>query len=298
MRCIRCGRKRDVYLKSYNAHLCRDCLILCCQNRVRNTIDKFKMCNPKENILVAVSGGKDSLVLWDILNELGYNTFGIHIDLGIEGYSPLSKKLVMEFAEKRNLPYKVLDIREVLGLGIKEIVSVLKRPACRICGLIKRYLINVEASEFDCVATGHNLDDEAGALLGNILNWQEGFLSRQYPVLEKEGKLKKKIKPLCFNLEEEIRYYADFRGIEYVKEPCPLSKKATSSFYKEVVNSIERKMPATKIRFYKEFIKKRYFKEEETDLFPCEVCGFPTTNKICGFCRLKEELNRKIKIVV
>ena len=56
---------------------------------------------------------------------------------------------------------------------------------CGACGLSKRHLFNQVALDhgYDVVATGHNLDDEAAVLLGNVLQWEVGYLGRQYPVL-------------------------------------------------------------------------------------------------------------------
>ena len=49
-----------------------------------------------------------------------------------------------------------------------------------------------------CLATGHNLDDEAAVLFGNVLHWQMGYLLRQSPVLEADGEgLSRKVKPFC-----------------------------------------------------------------------------------------------------
>ena len=54
-----------------------------------------------------------------------------------------------------------------------------------MCGLIKRYLLNFWAfrEHFSVYATGHNLDDEAATLLGNVLHWQIDYLSHQHPTL-------------------------------------------------------------------------------------------------------------------
>ena len=60
-----------------------------------------------------------------------------------------------------------------------------RRAPCGACGLSKRHLFNSVALEhgYDVVATGHNLDDEAAVLLGNVLRWETGYLGRQHPVL-------------------------------------------------------------------------------------------------------------------
>ncbi len=298
MKCRWCEKEAIVRLRSYNLKLCGECFVNFFRRRISRTIEEFKMFTPQERVLVAVSGGKDSLVLWDVLDELGYLTEGVYINLGIKHHSDVSEEKVKKFAKDKELPLGVVCIREELGGGIKEVAEALKRIPCRICGMVKRYIINRQAQSFDCVATGHNLDDESAALLGNVLNWQEGFLMRQAPVLERNSTFQRKVKPLCLVSEEEIRLYAQLRRIDFVDEKCPLSKEATSLFYKKIMNEIEDKMPATKIRFYKEFVRKGYFKfkrgEEKSKLSPCSKCGYLTINEVCTFCQMKERLEKTL----
>ncbi len=72
-------------------------------------------------IMVAVSGGKDSLVLWDVLNELGYKTMGIHIDLGIDEFSKKSIKAIENFAGPRDLEWKIYHLTDFVGLDMVQI---------------------------------------------------------------------------------------------------------------------------------------------------------------------------------
>ena len=62
------------------------------------------MFEPDDRLLVAVSGGKDSLALWDILIDLGYDATGFYLDLGIGSYSERSKDAAVEFAEQKRRP--------------------------------------------------------------------------------------------------------------------------------------------------------------------------------------------------
>jgi len=291
MKCRICKKEANITLKSYNLNLCPDCFLEFFRKRVYTTINEFKMCTPKDRILVAVSGGKDSLSLWHILNDLGYRTCGLHIVLDIEEYSQKSYQKVIKFAQTKDLEIRIVSVRDEFGKSIRELARIAKRLPCRVCGMIKRYLMNREAKDFDCLATGHNLDDEASTLLGNLLNWQEGFLTRQSPVLEENYTLKRKIKPFAFISQEEIALYAELCGIDYLKEECPFSRTATSCIYKGVLDKIEEEMPATKLRFYKGFIRKEYFKREKKDkLSPCKSCGYLTIGEVCNFCKLKEKV--------
>ena len=66
-------------------------------------IRKYDMFGHDQRILVAVSGGKDSLSLWDLLVRLGYQADGLYIGLGIDGgvdYSGVSQARAREFADR------------------------------------------------------------------------------------------------------------------------------------------------------------------------------------------------------
>src|SRR5213595_4008297 len=139
------------------------------------------MFTPEEAVLVAVSGGKDSLALWEVLIEEGYRTTGLYLDLGIFDYSIESKARCEKFATAHGVPLIVTAVAEEVGAPVPIIKTVTRRPPCSACGLSKRYLMNRVALErgFPVVATGHNLDDEAATLFGSVMHWQTDALPRQ-----------------------------------------------------------------------------------------------------------------------
>ncbi len=300
MKCRRCGHKAILELKSHNTAFCKDCFLFFFERQVKRSIDKYRMFSKKERILVCVSGGKDSLALWDLLLSMGYQADGLYVDLGIEEYSGKSWEKLNSFSQKRGLQPIVVSLEE-MGLAIPEVAKKSRRKECSLCGLIKRHFFNKVAYEggFDVVATGHNLDDETSRLLGNVLHWRLDYLARQKPILpEQSKKLKKKVQPLFRVSERESAAYAFLNGIEYVLEECPMSRDATSLKYKEVLARLEAEMPGTKAGFYREFLKVQPTLEEsygslvvkETPSIECSGCGFPSFIDPCNFCRLKEAL--------
>jgi len=78
-------RKAEVYLKHYRLPLCKEHFISWFLKRLKGTIESFEMFTQK--VAVGISGGMDSLALWHALTLLGYDTYGIHINLGIYQYS-------------------------------------------------------------------------------------------------------------------------------------------------------------------------------------------------------------------
>src|SRR5260370_616961 len=98
------------------------------------------------------------------------------------------------------------------------------RPPCSACGTMKRHYFDAAALEggFDVLVTGHNLDDEAARLMGNVLRWQTDHLARQRPVLPAtHPKFVRKVKPLYLTSEYETAVYAFMRGIDYIVDECP-----------------------------------------------------------------------------
>ncbi len=84
MKCRTCGAKAAVNMRQHKLALCKEHFLDWLPNQTARFIKKYRMFGPDEKILVAVSGGKDSLSLWDILHRLGYNADGLYLGLGID----------------------------------------------------------------------------------------------------------------------------------------------------------------------------------------------------------------------
>jgi uncharacterized protein (TIGR00269 family) len=261
------------------------------------------MFTPQERVLVAVSGGKDSLSLWDILWRLGYHVDGLFIGLGIDGgtgYSAESQRLTEKFAAERDLQLQVVSVEKEFGESIPQIAGRTHRgrqKPCAVCGMSKRHIMNRAARDgsYHVLVTGHNLDDEAAILFSNTLNWIPGYLVRQWPVLEaNQPGLVRKAKPLCRIYERDMAAYALLRGIEYIYEECPHADGSKTIYYKELLNRLEADRPGAKMAFYLSFLlaKEGGLFAPLTDLemermHSCTRCGQPTTAPgMCAFCRM------------
>src|SRR4030095_12219729 len=146
------------------------------------------------------------------------------VGLGIGDYSDASTAAAVAFAEQRGLTLRRIDLRGEYGYDIPTAAAVTRRVPCSSCGMSKRHLIDAAALDggFDVVATGHNLDDEAAVLLGNVLHWQTEYMGRQVPVLPARPGFPRKVKPLVRLAERETAAYCVLRGIDYIVEQRPL----------------------------------------------------------------------------
>jgi tRNA-5-methyluridine54 2-sulfurtransferase len=296
MRCRKCRAKAILRIPRHNTAFCPNCFDQYIRDQVDRAIREDRMLTREDRVAVAVSGGKDSLALWDLLHRLGYATLGIHVHLGIGGYSSQSYRKVEAFARIQDLPFVTHDLRTEYGGGIHELSELTDRSPCSACGVIKRYSFNKIALDAGCtvVATGHNLDDEAARLLGNLLHWQEDYLAKQSPALPStHEKLLRKVKPLYRIAEREVAAYSVMRRIDYIVEECPMSRGSKMLVHKEVLNRLEEDAPGTKQSFYWGFLKRQRGQDVMTSdarLTPCGRCGHPTTSKVCAHCRLVEKL--------
>lgn len=294
-RCLKCSAKSVVYLPQHRLALCKEHYLEWYLKRVEDTIKEFRMFDRTNRVLVAVSGGKDSLSLWDALLSLGYKMDGLYINLGIGHYSELSRKVCEEFAKSKKAVLHTVELEKDMA-SIPSLKEMEKRPVCSLCGQIKRYYLNRYARElgYEVIATGHNLDDETATLFSNTLSWQLEYLKRQYPVLSEGNGFVRKVKPLFKMSEKENALYAFLRGINFVEEECPFAEGASSVEYKRLLSQIEEKSPGTKLRFYTEFIRRVHpiLKQEGgVPVGACSVCGEPTTSDVCSVCRLKARLS-------
>ena len=298
-KCRVCKQPAIIDLPRHNANFCAEHLLQLCRRQVEKAISDHDMLSKDDKILVAVSGGKDSLAVWDILIELGYQADGVYIGLGIGEYSDVSHDYTRAFADARGLQLRTIDLRGEYGYDVPTAARVTKRVPCSACGLSKRHLFDEAAlaGGYDVVVTGHNLDDEAAVLFGNALRWDVEYLARQYPVLPARDGFPKKVKPLMRLTEREMAAWCIVRGIDYQVDECPMALGNKHLAYKDALNAIERESPGSKSAFYLNFVERMSpilagLNEAATGgLNNCAVCGAPTTGETCAFCRLRERVS-------
>ncbi|WP_045216676.1 ATP-binding protein [Desulfonatronovibrio magnus] len=297
MKCTRCKEKAVVALPSHNAGFCPPCYLKFFQRQVEKAIKAQKLFTFDDKILVALSGGKDSLALAKQLKDLGYDITGLHIDLAIPESSPIARGYVERFCTMYDIEMHVLEM-DALGLPIPRVKEKIRRPVCSVCGKIKRYYFNKHALDhgFTVLATGHNLDDEAARLFSNVFRWDAAYLGDQGPALPAEKGFARKVKPLFRVSEFETANYCFIAGIDYGFAPCPYSKGASFTFYKTILDELEHKQPGRKISFYEGFLSKgrKAFARQDQDEgvlpTPCSQCSYPTSEDVCGVCRIRQNL--------
>ncbi|MEM2192153.1 MAG: TIGR00269 family protein [Candidatus Hadarchaeales archaeon] len=299
LRCSLCGR-RAVYHQRYSGiYLCDRCFVKGFERRFRRAVVKEHLVVPGEKIAVAVSGGKDSVTCMHLLAEYckrkNCEMVAITVDEGIEGYREKSLEVARKNAELLGIEHHVISFEKEFGINLDEMIkrAVEKKTGlgpCTYCGILRRSLLNKAAKQVGAnkVATGHNLDDEAQAIM---LNYIRGDLARLYRLGPAYAPLEgfvPRIKPLREIPEKEIALYAFLKGIEVDLSTCPYRGEIHSEV-RDFLNRLEENHPNSKFMVVRMFDKMKPHLEKIVPEFvpkKCKVCGEPTSGEICKSCEL------------
>lgn len=287
-----CHERASVKIRHTGIPLCKKHFLANIEERVSRTVERYQMlggtAEKPEHWVIAMSGGKDSQVLAEILlKKYGGSPLvrftGLYIDVGVTGnkYTDESREIVEATCRRLNIPCVVVDIKREYGLDMDDIHVVCQckggsvRAECSSCGIIKRYLINKTSIELgaDKVATGHHLTDEATTLMSNFFGMNIDQMARAQPWERKSvpGDEKKKaiaaattttmdygvliprVKPFLEITEEETTMYTHFGSVVHVKTQCPYAVNATSSVLKKHMLALEMERPGTMLRLVRGF---------------------------------------------
>jgi uncharacterized protein (TIGR00269 family) len=285
--------------------LCRRCFFRSIEDRVRTAISKYEMLRLDDKIMVAVSGGKDSVTLLHILTNIEKafpkaNVCAVTVDEGIRGYRDEALKVAAKNCRKVGVRHVVVSFKEMYGYKLDEIVAMAREEEltpCSYCGVLRRRALNVAAREADAdkLATAHNLDDEAQTIMLNIIHGDAPRIARVKPALDEvHPRLIRRIKPLCEVPEREVALYAYLKKIEFQSVPCPYARTALRSDIRTMLNRIEERHPGIKFTIFKSIEKIRPALEilaEKAEIQDCKMCGEPTVGEICKPCQMLRGLS-------
>jgi uncharacterized protein (TIGR00269 family) len=299
-KCTFCSNSA-VYTREYEGvSFCSKCFRNALEERVRRVVTHNHMLDFDDHVAVAVSGGKDSLTLLNVLAKLEdrfpkSRLTAISVDEGIDGYRDEALEIARKACSKLNVTQVVVAYRELFGVTTDEVASMkLGQTPCSYCGVFRRKAINRAAVNIGAtkIATAHNLDDEVQTVLLNMLHGDPMRIFRSGPVIrDPRGKFLPRIKPLCDIPEREIVLYAYLNGIEFQTIECPHGHEALRNDIRTFLNQLELKHPGIMFTLQRTAQKLRDTLAETTpvlELQQCQKCGDPTPHELCEACVMLE----------
>lgn len=300
MKCS-CGEKA-VYFRRYSGQrFCKDCFNEYFEKKVLETVRKHKMVRRGEQIGVAVSGGKDSTVLLHVLNKLSHQfeitLRAILIDEGINEYRESGIHSAQKMCASLGIGLSIVSFSDEIGYELDDIIKEGELKPCTYCGVFRRRLLNQEATrlELDKLATGHNLDDEAQAMMMNYLSGDIERLYRLSGNVEADSFIKR-IKPLSKLPEKEVMLYALLNSLNISTDECPYAKDTQRVAVRDFLNKLEIERPGVKfsvVRGGERLVDSCVM--ERNKLGSCRVCGQPAARDVCRVCELTEEIKIKMR---
>lgn len=295
MECEICGERAI----SSSLERCERHFIDYVHETVRQTISRWNLLQDGARVIVAVSGGKDSLTTLDILDRLGYSVTALFVDEGISGYSEHLFEDLTRFCKDRGISYKKIGFKQEFGFTQDEAVATGVYHPCTICGTLRRYLLNKHAAGYDALVTGHNLDDESQTIMINIFRANTRLFTRPGLASEPSRWFVRKIKPLYFLTEKQVLIYTLLTGIRTQSLKCPYMKAAYRASMREELNQYEASHPGTKRNIVETHSKiKSMFlsssQKTDADIGECERCGQASNERLCKACQMQQTIRRAI----
>ncbi|MFH1753894.1 MAG: ATP-binding protein [Candidatus Omnitrophota bacterium] len=207
-------------------------------NKIGKAIADYNLIEDNDRILVAVSGGKDSLTLLKLLSErqrwapVRFELFAAHVITDHRCAGCVHKDRLTKVFDDLSCPYRFLDVRLKNG---KE-----KKVSCFWCAWNRRKALFNLADElgFNKIALGHHKDDFVETILLNLFyNGEISSMNAGQPLFK--GKITL-IRPLVYVEEETIKAYAQESGFHQQVCRCPNAKTSKRALMKKLIPQLEK----------------------------------------------------------
>jgi uncharacterized protein (TIGR00269 family) len=264
------------------------------------------MLSYNDRVAVAVSGGKDSITLLEVLAKMERKyprakLVAVTVDEGVAGYRDEALEITAAICKRLRIPHNVVSFKQLYGYTLDEMVIQLRKRGseltpCSFCGVLRRKAMNTAALEVKAnkIATGHTLDDEVQTSLMNIFHGDVAKLSSEKPVTDVvHPKLVQKVKPMCEIPEKESALYAYVKGFKFQSTPCPYAGEALRNDIRNLLNRMEDRHAGTKFTVSKSMEKIRpalATLQERGNFKECKECGDPSAGEVCMACQLLKQI--------
>ncbi|MFC7166684.1 tRNA 2-thiolation protein NcsA [Halospeciosus flavus] len=322
MECTKCDKDAVMHAAYSGNYLCETHFLRSVERRVRRRVREDDLlpetATPEdpETWVVGLSGGKDSVVLTDILQDTfaedpRVEMVALTIHEGIEGYRDESLDACVDLVEDLGLRHEVVAYADEFDLEMDDVAEQdpENMAPCAYCGVFRRDILSRYAEELgaDKLLTGHNLDDEAETALMNVLEGNVEQMAKHFDASigafderqDVEGMIPR-AKPLRDVPEKEVALYAQLRELPVHMAECPHASESFRGTLQDLLLDLEEHHPGTRhsiMAGYEEFAAlaaEKYRGDADDDaesVGECSECGAPTTREVCRKCYLVDAVH-------
>jgi len=307
-KCDKCGKEAVIYRKYEGRGLCKKHFSQAINKQVKKTIREGNLVESGDTIAVGLSGGKDSAVLLEQLVEIfgerpDIKIVAIAVHEGIDSYRDESISAAQKLCNDLDVRLEVGRYSDYYDLKMDDVAGAGELGNCTYCGIMRRDLLNKLCREVnaDKLAIGHNLDDEAQAIMMNHIKGDMKRLARIGSRTDavSHDKFTPRIKPLLDCMEKEIALYSRLHNLGVI-DRCPHVQEGTMRpMVKSFLNKLEAQMPGTKHAIVSQGKRLSEIVDEniewdskENELRECQKCGEPCSSKICRKCQLLKDIKK------
>lgn len=188
-------------------------------------IQEYDMIKEGDKIAVCISGGKDSMLLAKLMQELkrhGKYDFELVFLVMNPGYNEINKQTIINNAEILNIPITMFET------SIYDIVAEVDESPCYLCARMRRGHLYKKAKELGCnkIALGHHFDDVVETILMGM--FYGGQVQTMMPKLHsKNFEGMELIRPMYLIEEEDIIAFKNYHGLQFIQCACRLTENCT-----------------------------------------------------------------------
>lgn len=243
-------------------------------------INEYELIQDGDKIAVCISGGKDSMLLAKLMQELkkhGRNNFEVEFLVMNPGYNEENWTIIENNAKLLGIPIKVFQTE------IFDIVAGVDDSPCYLCARMRRGYLYAKAKELGCnkIALGHHYDDVIETILmGMMYNGQIETMMPKLHSTNFEGM--ELIRPLYLVKEAAIKAWRDSNDLHFIQCACRFTENCASCGGAKGSKRDEMKELIQQFREKDEIIEKNIFRSVE-NVNLAKVIGYKKDKKKYNF---------------
>ncbi|MDR1018404.1 MAG: ATPase [Lachnospiraceae bacterium] len=195
-------------------------------SRFAKAINTYEMLKPGDKVAVCISGGKDSMLMAKLFQELKrHNKFEFELVFLVmdPGYNDLNRKIIEQNAKVLGIPITVFES------DIFDAVYDVEKNPCYLCARMRRGHLYKNAKDLGCnkIALGHHYDDVIETILMGML--YGGQVQTMMPKLHStnfEGM--ELIRPMYLIREDDIKHWRDYNDLHFIQCACKFTDTCTT----------------------------------------------------------------------